>query len=53
MPSVRWRRQVFVSYARASTSLKIRHSEGSDMCPLSTMGDLYEIIQESHKVLTF
>jgi len=35
------------------TCLKIRHSEGSDMCPISTMGDLYEIVQESDKVLTF
>lgn|SRR5574341_209331 len=35
------------------TCLKIRHSEGSEMCPLSTMGDLYEIVQESDRVLTF
>lgn len=35
------------------TCLKIRHSEGSEMCPLSTMGDLYGIVQESDKVLTF
>lgn len=33
--------------------LKIRHSEGSKMCPLSTMKDLYDIIKESDKVLTF
>jgi len=35
------------------TCLKIRHAEGSEMCPLSTMGDLYEIMQTSDKVLTF
>ena len=35
------------------TCLKIRHSEGSDMCPISTMGDLYEIVHESAKLLTF
>lgn len=35
------------------TYLKIRQSEGSEMCPLSTMGELYEIIQSSDKVLTF
>jgi uncharacterized protein involved in oxidation of intracellular sulfur len=35
------------------TCLKIRQSAGSDMCPLSTMADLYEVIQESDKVLTF
>lgn len=35
------------------TCLKIRHSEGSDICPISTMGELYEIVLESDKVLTF
>jgi len=35
------------------TCLKIRQSEGSDICPLSTMADLYEVIQESDQVLTF
>jgi uncharacterized protein involved in oxidation of intracellular sulfur len=33
--------------------LKIRHSEGSETCPLSTMKDLYTIIKESDKILTF
>ncbi len=33
--------------------LKIRQSEGSEMCPLSTMKDLYELIKESDKVVTF
>lgn len=33
--------------------LKIRHSEGTELCPLSTMQDLYELIQESDKVITF
>jgi len=35
------------------TCLKIRDSEGSDMCPISTMANLYEIVRESDKVLTF
>lgn len=35
------------------TCLKIRQSEGSEMCPISTMEDLYKIINESDKVLTF
>jgi len=35
------------------TCLKIRQSEGSDICPLSTMADLYQVIYESDKVLTF
>lgn len=33
--------------------LKIRQSEGSDVCPLSTMRDLYEIVRNSDKVVTF
>jgi len=35
------------------TCLKIRQSEGSEMCPISTMEDLYKIISESDKVVTF
>ena len=35
------------------TCLKLRHSEGSKMCPLSTMKDLYELVKESDNVLTF
>jgi uncharacterized protein involved in oxidation of intracellular sulfur len=34
------------------TCLKIRNSEGTEMCPLSTMNDLYNIINESDKVIT-
>jgi len=33
--------------------LKIRQSDGSKMCPLSTMKDLYEIIKDSAKIVTF
>ena len=33
--------------------LKIRQSQGSDICPLSTMKELYKIVKESDKVLTF
>ena len=33
--------------------LKIRNSQGSETCPLSTMKDLYDIIRDSDKVLTF
>jgi uncharacterized protein involved in oxidation of intracellular sulfur len=35
------------------TCLKIRQSEGSEMCPLSTMKDLYEVVKESDKIVTF
>lgn len=35
------------------TCLKIRDSAGSELCPLSTMQNLYEMIKESDKVITF
>lgn len=35
------------------TCLKIRQSEGSEMCPLSTMKDLYEIVKGGDRVVTF
>ncbi len=34
------------------TCLKIRNSQGSEMCPLSTMNDLYQLIKESDKVIS-
>ena len=33
--------------------LKIRNSEGSEMCPLSTMKDLHDLIKDSDRVVTF
>ena len=35
------------------TCLKQRNSAGSNLCPLSTMKDMYGIIYESDKILTF
>lgn len=35
------------------TCLKLRNSSGSELCPLSTMKDLHEIIRDSDKVVTF
>ena len=35
------------------TCLKLRQSEGTDLCPLSTMQDLYELVKESDRVITF
>jgi len=32
--------------------LKIRNSKGSEICPLSTMQDLYDLIKESDKVIS-
>jgi uncharacterized protein involved in oxidation of intracellular sulfur len=41
-----------VVYA-CGTCLKIRKAGATELCPLSTMQDLYEIIAESDKILTF
>ena len=35
------------------TCIKSRNQESSEMCPISTMKVLYEIIKESDKVVTF
>jgi len=35
------------------TCLKLRNSQGTELCPLSTMKDLYEMIQDCDKALTF
>lgn len=35
------------------TCIKSRNQESSEMCPINTMKDMYEIIKESDKVVTF
>ena len=35
------------------TCLKLRQTEGSELCPVSTMKDLYEIVRDSDRVITF
>jgi len=35
------------------TCIKSREQEGSEMCPISTMKDMYDIVKESDKVVTF
>ena len=35
------------------TCLKVRKSEGSELCPMSTMGDLYDIVKTSDRIVTF
>ena len=41
------------SILACGTCLQIRNSEGSEICPLSTMADLYRLVGECDKVLTF
>lgn len=35
------------------TCLKIRQQESDELCPVSTMNDMYEIVKWGDKVLTF
>jgi len=35
------------------TCIKSRNQAGTEMCPINTMKDMYEIIKESEKVVTF
>ena len=35
------------------TCLKIRSQESTEFCPMSSMGDLYDIINESDKIISF
>lgn len=35
------------------TCLKIRNEQGTQLCPLSTLADLYAIIKQSDKIITF
>lgn len=41
------------SIMACGTCLKIRRSEGSYICPMSTMHDLHALIRDSDKVLSF
>lgn len=40
------------SILACGTCLKLRQTEGSELCPLSTMQDLYDMIAESDKVVS-
>ena len=41
------------SILACGTCLKLRHSQGSELCPLSTMKDLYELVRDCDRVVTF
>ena len=41
------------SVLACGTCLKLRQKEGTEMCPVSTMADLYTLIAESDRLLTF
>ena len=35
------------------TCIKSRNEEGTELCPVSTMNDLYEMVREADKVVSF
>jgi uncharacterized protein involved in oxidation of intracellular sulfur len=35
------------------TCLRLRNQEGTKLCPVSSLSDLYAIIKTSEKILTF
>lgn len=35
------------------TCIEIRKKDSTELCPMSTMGDLYDIIKESDKLISF
>jgi sulfur relay (sulfurtransferase) complex TusBCD TusD component (DsrE family) len=39
-------------FLACGTCLKLRNSEGSEICPLSTLKDHYEIVRDSDKIVT-
>ena len=39
-------------FLACGTCLKLRGSEGSEICPLSTLKDHYEVVRDSDKVIT-
>jgi uncharacterized protein involved in oxidation of intracellular sulfur len=39
-------------FLACGSCLKLRNSEGSDVCPLSTLKDHYEIVRDSDRLLT-
>ena len=40
-------------FLACGTCLKLRESAGSEVCPLSTLKDLYEIVRDSERLVTF
>jgi uncharacterized protein involved in oxidation of intracellular sulfur len=40
-------------FLACGTCLKLRDSGGSEICPLSTLKDQYEIVRDSDRIVTF
>jgi uncharacterized protein involved in oxidation of intracellular sulfur len=54
---IRWQAESFLQSGgqilACGTCLKLRDSQGSELCPLSTMKDLHALIREADRVVTF
>ncbi len=40
-------------FLACGTCLKLRQSGGSEICPLSTLKDFYEVVRDSDRLVTF
>lgn len=40
-------------FLACGTCLKLRHSAGSEICPLSTLKDFHEVVRDSDRVVSF
>lgn len=40
-------------FLACGTCLKLRESGGSEVCPLSTLKELYEVVRDSDRLVTF
>lgn len=40
-------------FLACGTCLNLRDSKGSEICPLSTLKDMYEVVRDSDRLLTF
>lgn len=40
-------------FLACGTCLKLRQSAGSEICPLSTLKDFYEVVRDSDRLVTF
>lgn len=40
-------------FLACGTCLKLRESPGSEICPMSTLKDFYEIVRDSDRVISF
>jgi len=50
-PQICW--VAWIVLMACGTCLKLRNTDGFEMCSLSTMNELYQLVQDSDRVVTF